>query len=58
MSDQRNKGRRNTHDTGAPTARPRDDLRTANKKEKPKEERSEQRDKNESEEKSKESGDE
>jgi hypothetical protein len=44
MSDQRNKGRQNTHDTGSPTARPRDDLRTASKKQKPNEERDEQRD--------------
>lgn len=45
MSDQRNHGRQNTHDTGSPTARPRDDLRTASKKQKPNEERDEQRDK-------------
>lgn len=45
MSDQRDKGRSNTHDTGAAQARPRDDLRTANKKPKPNEERDEQRDK-------------
>ena len=51
MSDQRNHGRQNTHDTGSPTARPRDDLRTASKKEKPNEERDEQRDKEEKEKK-------
>ncbi len=45
MSDQRNHGRQNTHDTGSPTARPRDDLRMASKKQKPNEERDEQRDK-------------
>ncbi len=45
MSDQRNKGRHNTHDTGAPTSRPRDDLRTASQKGKPNEQRDEQRDK-------------
>lgn len=49
MSDQRNHGRQNTHDTGSPTARPRDDLRTASKKEKPNEERDEQRDQEEKE---------
>jgi len=47
MSDQRNHGRQNTHDTGSPKARPRDDLRTASKKQKPNEERDEQRDKEE-----------
>jgi hypothetical protein len=44
MADSRNQGRQNTHDTGSPTARPRDDLRTANKKKKPNEQRDEQRD--------------
>lgn len=44
MADQRTKGRQRTHDTGSPTARPRDDLRTANKKRKPNERRNEQRD--------------
>jgi hypothetical protein len=32
MSDHRNHGRQDTHDTGSPRARPRDDLRTASKK--------------------------
>lgn len=45
MSDNRDKGRNNTHDTGANAARARDDLRTANKKRKPNEQRDEQRDK-------------
>ena len=45
MSDQRDKGRQNTHDTGSAKARARDDLRTANKKAKPDEQRDEQRDK-------------
>jgi hypothetical protein len=44
MSDQRDHGRQNTHDTGTPTARARDDLRTASKKQKPNEKRDEQRD--------------
>jgi hypothetical protein len=44
MADNRNQGRKNTHDTGSPTARPRDDLRTASKKEKPNEKRDESRD--------------
>ena len=44
MADNRNQGRQNTHDTGSPAARPRDDLRTANKHEKPNEERDESRD--------------
>lgn len=44
MADQRNHGRQNTHDTGSPQARPRDDLRTATKKQKPKDERDEGRD--------------
>ncbi len=45
MADNRNQGRQNTHDTGSPQSRPRDDLRTANKKKKPNEQRDEQRDK-------------
>lgn len=45
MADQRDKGRQNTHDTGASKARARDDLRTASKKHKPAEQRDEQRDK-------------
>ena len=44
MADNRNKGREDTHDTGSPAARPRDDLRTASKKAKPNEERDESRD--------------
>ncbi len=44
MADQRNHGRQNTHDTGSPQARPRDDLRTATKKKKPHDERDEGRD--------------
>ena len=47
MADNRNQGRQNTHDTGSPQSRPRDDLRTANKKKKPNEQRDEQRDKEE-----------
>ena len=43
------RGQQNTHDTGSPTARARDDLRTANKKKKPNEQRDEQRDKEEKE---------
>lgn len=39
------RSRQDTHDTGSPQARARDDLRTANKKEKPNEQRDEQRDK-------------
>ncbi len=39
------RGQQNTHDTGSPQARARDDLRTANKKHKPNEQRDEQRDK-------------
>lgn len=39
------RSRQDTHDTGSPQARPRDDLRTANKKPKPNEQRDEQRDK-------------
>jgi hypothetical protein len=42
-----NRGQQNTHDTGSPQSRPRDDLRTANKKKKPNEQRDEQRDKDE-----------
>ena len=45
MSDNRNQGRQNTYDTGSPQSRPRDDLRTANKKKKPNESRDEKRDK-------------
>ncbi len=41
------RGQQNTHDTGSPQSRPRDDLRTANKKKKPNEQRDEQRDKEE-----------
>jgi hypothetical protein len=44
MADHRTHGRHNTHDTGAPETRARDDLRTANKKQKPNEARSEKRD--------------
>ncbi|MCI0705343.1 MAG: hypothetical protein L0241_30150 [Planctomycetia bacterium] len=51
MSDQRDKGRQNTHDTGSQQARPRDDLRTATKKPKPNEQRDEQRDKKDDEKK-------
>lgn len=43
MSDKR--GRQDTHDTGSPTSRGRDDLRTATKKDKPFEQRDEGRDK-------------
>ena len=32
MGDQRDHGRQNTHDTGSPAARPRDDLRTGSEK--------------------------
>jgi hypothetical protein len=39
------RGQQDTHDTGSPQARARDDLRTANKKQKPNEQRDEQRDK-------------
>jgi hypothetical protein len=42
-----NRSQQNTHDTGSPQARARDDLRTANKKQKPNEQRDEQRDKEE-----------
>jgi hypothetical protein len=51
MADQRNHGRQDTHDTGSPQARPRDDLRTATKKKKPDEDRDEKRDKKDDEEK-------
>ena len=51
MSDQRNHGRENTHDTGSPGARPRDDLRTGSKKKKPHDERDEGRDREEDKEK-------
>ena len=51
MSDQRNQGRQNTHDTGSPAARPRDDLRTASKKGKPNEKRDEDRDREDDKEK-------
>ena len=43
MADQR--GQQNTHDTGSPTSRARDDLRTGSKKKKPKDQRDEGRDK-------------
>jgi hypothetical protein len=43
MSDKR--GKQNTHDTGSSTSRGRDDLRTASKKDKPKDQRAEGRDK-------------
>ena len=43
MSDKR--GQQNTHDTGSSTSRGRDDLRTASKKDKPKDQRAEGRDK-------------
>ena len=43
MSDQRSQ--QNTHDTGSSTSRARDDLRTASKKKKPKDQRAEGRDK-------------
>ena len=43
MSDQRSQ--QNTYDTGSSTARARDDLRTASKKKKPKDQRAEGRDK-------------
>lgn len=44
MADHRNQGRHNTHDTGSPQSRARDDLRTASKKPKPNEARNEKRD--------------
>lgn len=43
MADKR--GRQDTYDTGSPTSRGRDDLRTATKKDKPFEQRAEGRDK-------------
>ena len=43
MADKR--GSQNTHDTGSPSARARDDLRTASKKKKPNDQRNEGRDK-------------
>lgn len=42
MSDKR--GQQNTGDTGSPNTRARDDLRTATKKDKPKDQRAEGRD--------------
>jgi hypothetical protein len=51
MSDQRDKGRMNTHDTGAAQSRARDDLRTATKKSKPNEKRDEDRDREDDKEK-------
>ncbi len=47
MSDHRDHGRQQTHDTGSSAARARDDLRTANKKNKPNESRDEKRDREE-----------
>ena len=43
MADKR--GSQNAHDTGSPSARARDDLRTASKKKKPNDQRDEGRDK-------------
>jgi len=43
MADKR--GKQDTHDTGSPSARARDDLRTASKKKKPNDQRDEGRDK-------------
>ncbi len=43
MADKRGQG--NTGDTGSPSTRARDDLRTATKKDKPKDQRAEGRDK-------------
>lgn len=51
MPDKRDRGRANTHDTGSQASRPRDDLRTANKKRKPDEKRDDNRDREETEEK-------
>lgn len=51
MSDKRDQGRANTHDTGAQQSRARDDLRTANKKQKPNEKRDEDRDREDAKEK-------
>lgn len=45
MADKRTQGRQDTHDTGSPQSRPRDDLRTASRKKKPNESRDEKRDK-------------
>lgn len=42
MTDKR--GRQDTGDSGSPTSRPRDDLRTATKKDKPNDQRAEGRD--------------
>lgn len=56
MSDKRDQGRANTHDTGAQASRARDDLRTANKKSKPNEKRDEDRDRDESSEKKSDDG--
>jgi len=53
MADKRTHGRQDTHDTGSPQARPRDDLRTASKKKKPNESRDEKRDKEDEEQKGK-----
>ncbi len=50
MADHR--GPQNTHDTGSPTSRARDDLRTGTKKKKPNEEHDEKRDKKDDEAKS------
>jgi len=50
MSD--NRGQQNTHDTGSPTSRGRDDLRTASQKDKPKDQRAEGRDKKDAKDKS------
>ena len=50
MADKR--GQQNTHDTGSPTSRARDDLRTGSKKKKPKDQRDEGRDKKDDEAKS------
>ncbi len=47
MSDHRDHGRQQTHDTGSSTARARDDLRTASKKSRPNESRDEKRDREE-----------
>ena len=50
MADKR--GQQNTHDTGSPTARARDDLRTGSKKKKPNDQRDEGRDKKDEKDKS------
>lgn len=44
MADKRDQGRAFTHDTGSQASRPRDDLRTASQKAKPKEKRDDGRD--------------